>query len=200
MVLGSPSSPDDDDDDAPTSTPNNLSPTSEPNSSPNSSPTSGPAGNTPTSGPASGNTPTSGPASGNTPTSGPAGNSPSLPTSGPNSNPSGNSPTTGPSTSACTDSPLRMKIVINGRNRRRGCSWAARLNTQERCNIATVASHCPITCANYSGNCNVDSQARFKTQKPDGQNIMRSCDPWVKNNPNYRCTFPGVMKTCRSTC
>lgn len=160
----------DDNSDGPTSFPI-LNPTSEPNSSPISMPTSKPSVY-----------------------------SPSLPTSGPNYNPSGDSPTTRPSTRSCEDSSLRMKIVINGEKKRRYCDWAARRETESRCNIPTVASHCPIACANYGGNCNIDSEARFKTEKPDGNTIMRYCDPWVINNASYRCTFPGVQNTCRSTC
>lgn len=101
--------------------------------------------------------------------------------------------------STCVDSDLRMKILINGNKKNRYCAWVARTNTEERCAIDTVSSHCPITCADYGGNCSIDSEARTKFTKDDGTQVMRYCT-WVANNPDVRCLYDNAIETCRVSC
>lgn len=99
----------------------------------------------------------------------------------------------------CVDSELRMKILINGNKKNRYCTWVARKDTEERCAIDTVSSHCPITCANYGGDCSIDSEARTKFTKDDGTQVMRYCT-WVANDPDVRCLYENAIETCRVTC
>lgn len=102
---------------------------------------------------------------------------------------------------SCHDSPLRMKVFIEseGKEKMKSCSWAGRVveKVTERCNLPGVSTHCPISCGTT---CNdVDSEARFKIEKPDGKKINRYCT-FVAKNPSVRCTFDGVTDTCRETC
>ena len=98
----------------------------------------------------------------------------------------------------CVDSSLAMKITINGNQKIKFCKWVARKKTASRCAIDTVSSHCPTTCINYGGNCNVDSAARAKFTKADGSTVMRYCT-WVANDKK-RCEYHNAIETCRSTC
>jgi hypothetical protein len=102
---------------------------------------------------------------------------------------------------SCHDSPLRMKVYIEseGEEKMKSCSWAGRVveKVAERCNLPGVSTHCPISCGTTCKY--VDSEARFKVQKPDGKMINRYCS-FIAKNSSERCTFEGVTDTCRETC
>ena len=101
----------------------------------------------------------------------------------------------------CNDSPLRMKVFIEseGKEKMKSCLWAGRVveKVTERCNLPGVSTHCPISCGTTCKD--VDSEARFKIQKPDGKMINRYCT-FIARNPSRRCTFEGITDTCRETC
>ncbi len=93
----------------------------------------------------------------------------------------------------CVDSTLKMFIRDGAK---KGCAWVAANNTEERCMIPGVASHCPATC----GTCMlcVDSGKRFQ-MKNEGKNI-KSCS-WVRRTDTVsRCEKEGVTSACRATC
>lgn len=127
-------------------------------------------------------------------------------TSSPTATPTESSPTATPTESdlieeeqLCSDSPLPMKIQMNGAKRLRKCAWVARKKTQERCSIPTVALHCPSACKSFGNYCDTDSSARMKITKDDGEVVLRYCT-WVGANPDERCSYEGVASTCRATC
>jgi len=46
----------------------------------------------------------------------------------------------------CADSPLRIKISIEGEMKTRSCEWAEKKNTIERCAFDGMAESCRVTC------------------------------------------------------
>lgn len=101
------------------------------------------------------------------------------------------------SSSPCSDSPLRFRLTLNGKNRFRRCSWVAKKNTANRCRISGVSETCPDTCGSCSS-C-VDSPHRFKLTLK-GKLISRGCNWVAKKNTPTRCAASGVSEICRSTC
>lgn len=99
---------------------------------------------------------------------------------------------------SCSDSTLRMKIKINGDYKLKYCDWAGRNAVGKRCSIPTVASHCPLTCAEYGGDCEIDSLALTKIMKDDKFGIHNCA--WVAEDASERCQYNGVAGTCRATC
>ncbi len=94
---------------------------------------------------------------------------------------------------SCADSTLKM--FIRG-GAKKSCAWVAANQTQLRCEIPGVASHCPVTC----GTCIlcVDSAKRFQLKTASKE--VKSCS-WVRNNKTkFRCTMEGVASACRATC
>ncbi len=94
---------------------------------------------------------------------------------------------------SCTDSTLKMFFRDGAK---KGCAWVAANDTEERCMIPDVASHCPLTC----GTCIlcVDSGKRFE-MKNETKDI-KSCS-WVRRTDTAsRCNKEGVASACRATC
>jgi len=106
-------------------------------------------------------------------------------------------PTPTGSTSSCSDSPVRFKIIKNdGKKITRDCVWVAN-NSNNRCNFNGVSAICPSTC-DTCGTCD-DATLRFKITK-NGKKITRDCT-WVSTkNTVGRCALSGVSQTCRQTC
>lgn len=96
------------------------------------------------------------------------------------------------SNGSCVDSPLRM--IVDGRSR--SCEWVARRNTENRCRIENVESHCPVTCNACATNQCTDSESRFILGNGDSKKCV-----WVRRlNSRIRCAIDGVRNTCRQTC
>lgn len=92
----------------------------------------------------------------------------------------------------CVDSTLPMRF----KRKNKTCAWAGRKNTEKRCNMRQVASHCPLTC----GKCFTCSDSYFKFRIP-GKGI-RDCK-WVGRVPDKRdsrCSIAGVRETCQAIC
>jgi len=92
----------------------------------------------------------------------------------------------------CVDSSLKMLL-----NKKKGCPWVARKNTEQRCRIKNVASHCPVTC----DVCSTCTDSNLKFQVP-GIQRSKTCR-WVGRKPDKidrRCSITGVRQTCQATC
>jgi len=125
-----------------------------------------------------------------------------TPTSVPNASPKSSAPITSPTAapvaspptaSSCSDSTLRFKVFINGRNRFKRCNWVKW--NKNRCNKTGASEACPQTC----GTCSVckDSTTAIKIIKSDGSKMNKSCD-WATE---WRCAnFDGLPNSCRRTC
>jgi parallel beta-helix repeat protein len=96
------------------------------------------------------------------------------------------------SSGSCVDSPLRM--MVDGRSR--SCVWVARTNTESRCALENVASHCPVTCNACSSNQCSDSSSTFVLEN----GLTKPCDWVARLNTSVRCALEGVEDTCRQTC
>ncbi len=113
---------------------------------------------------------------------------PAKVTSNPTKAPTPSSPHGG-----CADSTLKM--FIRG-GAKKSCSWVATNNTQLRCEIPGVASHCPVTC----GTCILCTDSAKRFQLKTASKDIKSCS-WVRNaKTKFRCTMEGVASACRETC
>lgn len=93
----------------------------------------------------------------------------------------------------CIDSEL--KFLLNGKVK--SCSWVAR-KPEKRCSRKGVANHCPLSCHDTTGSCNVcnDSSRRFVLTTGKRKNCR-----WVKKfNTEARCQRDGVDTSCQATC
>mmetsp|Transcript_26278 Transcript_26278/g.39385 ORF Transcript_26278/g.39385 Transcript_26278/m.39385 type:complete len:1408 (+) Transcript_26278:130-4353(+) len=105
-------------------------------------------------------------------------------------------PTSSP-TYDCEDSPLRFKVMKDGKLISRYCSWV-RVKRNSRCKLPGIREQCPQSCWRCR-NC-ADSTLRFKILNK-GIEQMRSCE-WVgRRDTVARCTMiEGVSLTCPLTC
>jgi hypothetical protein len=112
-----------------------------------------------------------------------------------------------PKVTSCSDSFLKAKIVNkNGRKIWQGCDWVARKDTDERCKLNGVASHCPLTC-NASCDENdeaIDSILPFKFWFYKRLKVVAKTCKWLgRMNTHMRvkyCRIPLIEFTCRKTC
>ena len=88
------------------------------------------------------------------------------------------------------------------RGKTRSCKWALIKNPDIRCAVEGVASHCPITCASYGGDCNSDSGRRFiiLEKSTPTEPFSASCTWVARKQTKIRCAISGVADTCPVTC
>ena len=63
----------------------------------------------------------------------------------------------------------------------------------------TLLSIVPTSSPTKTSSC-IDSPLRFRTFKPDGKKIWRSCEWVATKTPKWRCSFEGVSTACPLTC
>ena len=98
---------------------------------------------------------------------------------------------------SCIDSELRFNkgIKEDGSKITRSCKWVKRADTDTRCSIPGVSTHCPDTC----GTCDtcVDATLKFKFVWK-GKKKSKKCRFFRRND---RCSLVvGAADTCRFTC
>ena len=123
----------------------------------------------------------------------------SSPTATPEATPT-NLPTNKPSHS-CIDTTFKFKSrnPTTDKITWKDCTWAARKNSDTRCQWKAVSSMCPATC-NTCSIC-LDSTTRFKIYRsPSSSKLLRRNCNWTAEKPRVRCKIEGMGDACRATC
>ena len=105
------------------------------------------------------------------------------------------SPSEEPPSADCKDSSLTFKVLWNGRNRKKTCSFA---NSATKCDVAGVSEICSKTC-NSCDTC-ADTSLRFKVALSSTKSRFKDC-AWVEaKKTEERCALEGVKEACCATC
>jgi hypothetical protein len=99
----------------------------------------------------------------------------------------------------CEDTRKRVEYVnMNGKTKKKRCTWAWRMNTEFRCQFKEIREKCPHAC-NPECKCH-ESKWKMTFDNLSGKEIKKGCAWAGIENTSERCTIEEVASKCRQTC
>jgi len=99
---------------------------------------------------------------------------------------------------SCVDSFYEFKVKdSDGLKKYRDCSWVAKKDTQDRCNLKGVTHICPVTCQSCDKCKDTTLLLKFLDTTNGDQQAKKKCN-WVKKE--HKCNIDGMPNACRKTC